>query len=240
VRRDAWALAFALLFPAAMAYLYFVALATEGGRPGLALVAAYVAGKAVQFAFPLVYVFLYDRPALRPALPGARGLAVGAGFGLLVGVGILGLYAAWPRHSPLVATTPEKVYQKLREFHCDTPARFVALALFLSVGHSLLEEYYWRWFVFGRLRRYLALPRAVVLSAVGFMLHHVVVLAVYFPGRFWTLALPFSLGVAVGGAVWALLYERTRSLYAAWVSHMLIDLAIMAVGYQMVAERYWA
>ena len=238
MRRDALALAFAMLFPAAMAWVYFVALAGEDGRPNPALQAAFAAGKVVQFAFPVVYVWLFERQRLRPGRPGARGLAVGAGFGLLIAAGTLALYAGWLRYSPLTAEAPAKIHQKLQELGCDTPARFAALALFIAVVHSFGEEYYWRWFVFGRLRRYLPLAAAVALSSLAFMAHHVIVLGVYLPGQFWALALPLSFAVAVGGAIWAVLYELTRSLVAVWISHMLIDLAIMAVGYQMV-ERYW-
>jgi membrane protease YdiL (CAAX protease family) len=65
------------------------------------------------------------------------------------------------------------------------------------------------------------------------MAHHVVVLAVYFPGRFFTAALPLSLGIAIGGMFWCWLYERTGSIIATWVSHFLIDGAIMIVGYDL-------
>jgi membrane protease YdiL (CAAX protease family) len=237
VRRDAGALAFALLYPAIMAWLYFVALAGEGGRPNPALMAVFAAGKVVQFAFPAVYVWLYERQRLRLTFPGTRGLAAGLAFGLLVAAGILGLYEVWLSRSPLAAPTAERIHGKLQEFGCATPARFVALALFIAVGHSLLEEYYWRWFVFGWLRRYLALPWAVLVASAGFMAHHVIVLAVYFPGRL-ELALLFSLGVAIGGAFWAVLYEKSGSLLAPWASHLLIDLAVMAVGFELVSQ-YW-
>ena len=73
------------------------------------------------------------------------------------------------------------------------------MALFISVFHSLLEEYYWRWFVFGRLERSLPLAAAIGISSLAFMAHHVFVLAYYFPGRFWSAAVPFSLCVAAGG-----------------------------------------
>jgi membrane protease YdiL (CAAX protease family) len=222
-----------------MAWLYFVALATGGGNPNPGLMVAFGAGKFVQFAFPVVYVRFICRECVQPQAPGARGVTVGLGFGLVVAAGILALYHFWLRHSPLAVTTPQKILAKLQELNCATPARFVVLALGIAVFHSLLEEYYWRWFVFGRLRRYLSLSWALALSGLGFMGHHVIVLAVYFPGRFWTLALPFAFGVGIGGVVWAWLYHRTGSLYAAWLSHLIIDLAIMAVGYQMVSP-YWA
>ena len=118
------------------------------------------------------------------------------------------------------------------------PAAFVGMAIFYCVLHSLFEEYYWRWFVYGTMRRHIPVAAANVLSSVGFMLHHVVILGVFFPGRFWLLALPFSFGVAVGGAVWSWIYERTGSLYAAWLSHALIDAAIMIIGYDMVASYF--
>src|SRR5262249_47344598 len=92
---------------------------------------------------------------------------------------------------------------------------------------------------FGRLQRVLPLIAAIVTSSLGFMAHHVVVLSVYFPGQFLTAVMPFSLGVAVGGAVWAWLYHHTNSLAATWLSHVLVDAAIMAVGYDLLCVRGW-
>ena len=71
---------------------------------------------------------------------------------------------------------------------------------------------------------------ALLLSSLAFMGHHVIVLAHYFPIGLTVL---FSLAVAVGGAAWAWLYHRAGSLAAPWVSHLLIDAAIMVVGYDL-------
>ena len=120
----------------------------------------------------------------------------------------------------------------------DSPLGYLQMAIVICVVHSLAEEYYWRWFVYGWMRKHLPMMAAIVLSSIGFMLHHIVILGVYFPGNFWTLAMPFSLCVAIGGGVWAWIYERSGSLYAPWLSHALIDAAIMGVGYVML-ERYW-
>jgi membrane protease YdiL (CAAX protease family) len=46
--------------------------------------------------------------------------------------------------------------------------------------------------------------------------------------------LPFSLAVGAGGAVWSWLYHRTGSIYSPWISHLIIDAAIMAVGYDLL------
>jgi membrane protease YdiL (CAAX protease family) len=73
-----------------------------------------------------------------------------------------------------------------------------------------------------------------VISSLAFMSFHVIVLAVFLPHRFWELAVPLSFCVALGGCVWAWLYNRTGSIYAPWLSHVIVDLAIMAVGFDMV------
>ena len=237
--RDAVALTFASLFPLVMAYLYFVVLADPDSTSNPAFQAAIGAGKGIQFLFPLVYVWWFEREQIRFKPPTWRGLPLGVAFALAVGIAMFVLYFAWVQHIPAVATeTPQKIHEKVQAIGIHSPGGFLQMAIGICVIHSLFEEYYWRWFVFGWMRRYLPGVLAIALSSIGFMLHHVVILAVYFPGNFWTLALPFSVCVAVGGGVWAWLYERSGALHAPWLSHCLIDAAIMGLGYVML-EPYW-
>ncbi|MGE3806696.1 MAG: lysostaphin resistance A-like protein [Gemmataceae bacterium] len=129
---------------------------------------------------------------------------------------------------------PARIRDKVVQLDVATPARFLMLAAFLSVLHSFLEEYYWRWFVFDRLRDLLPGWLAIVISSLAFMSHHVIVLDAYLPGSFWQATVPFSLCIAVGGAFWAWLFARSGSLLGPWLGHLLVDAAIMAVGYQML------
>jgi membrane protease YdiL (CAAX protease family) len=226
-----------MLWPTLMTWLYFVALPRPAGGPRQTnplVQAVYSGGKALQFALPVLCVVAWERRWPRLAAPTARGLEHGVGFGLFVAIGIGALYFTLLRDSPLARGATAPMEARLAGFGLATPAGYLLLAVFLSVVHSLLEEYYWRWFVFGWLRRLLPLLPAMIVSSLAFMAHHVVLLAVFFPGHFWTVALPLSLGVAGGGFVWAWLYQRTNSLYAPWISHLLIDAALMAVGYDML------
>jgi membrane protease YdiL (CAAX protease family) len=237
--RDAIALTFASFFPLVMALLYFVVLNNPGGGTNRALIAAFGIGKLVQFLFPAAYIGWFERKKMGLPGPSLRGMGLGVLFALVVGASMSLLYFFWARHLPVVAeTTPAMVNDRLKQFGRDSPMGFLLMAAYICGVHSLAEEYYWRWFVFGWMRRHLSLAVAIVLSATGFMLHHVVILGVYFPGHFWTLALPFSLCVAVGGGFWAWLYQRSGSLYAPWLSHALVDAAIMSLGYLML-RRYW-
>jgi uncharacterized protein len=235
--RSAWgAILFAMCFPGVMAWIYFVLLprADLGDAAKPVAATAYAASKVIQFAFPLFWIACVEHRRLSFARPGTGGLRIGMAFGLAVAAAVWVLYLGVLKHSALLASTPAMVHNKMSQFQIDTPGRYLLFTLFLAGFHSLMEEYYWRWFVFRELRQRIGAWPANVLSSLAFMAHHVIILAAFLPERFWSAVLPFSLGVAVGGGAWAWIYERTQSLYAAWISHMLIDVAVLAVGYDMV------
>jgi len=102
---------------------------------------------------------------------------------------------------------------------------------FLAVFHSGIEEYYWRWFVCGRLQERLPGIWAYALGALSFAAHHIVVTTQFFPLS-WGIF--FGLAVGVGGAVWHWQMVRQGTLAGAWLSHMLVDFGLLAVGHKMI------
>jgi uncharacterized protein len=233
------ALVFAMLYPSLMAWIYFVVLAppAQASPPSYAAPLAYGAGKALQFGFPVVWVWMFERERLRLRSPSFQGLEWGLAFGLGVAALILFAYFFGLRGGSVLSQTPDRVQAKVAQFHMATPGLYLLMAIFLAGAHSLLEEYYWRWFVFGELNRHWQVVPAMVVSSLAFMLHHIIILSVYLPGKFLLAALPFGLAVAAGGGAWAWLYHRTGTIYSCWISHLLVDAAIMAVGYDMIFVR---
>lgn len=104
-------------------------------------------------------------------------------------------------------------------------------AIFLSVLHSLIEEYYWRWFVFGRLRLATGKCAAHLLAGAAFASHHVIVATQFFPVGWGVL---FGALVGAGGIIWSLMLARQKTLAGIWLSHMLVDLGIMAIGHKLI------
>jgi len=227
-RYDLIAVVLAMVFPSLATWLYFVALA---GHESMQLV--YSAVKILQFAFPLLWIAGFHKRWPKLDAPRARGLVEGLAFGLVVAASMLLLYQWFSLNSSVFASGVEQVRAKVTEMGINTPWRFAGLALFYSLLHSLLEEYYWRWYVFGELRRWTGDWIAIGLSSLGFMAHHVIVLGIYFGDAWWLTAM-LSLSVAIGGAVWAWLYRRSGNLAGPWLSHALVDAAIMLIGYQMI------
>jgi membrane protease YdiL (CAAX protease family) len=213
----------ALVLPFMGTYLYFIALA---GHPAAPLV--YGALKVVMAFYPLAVIAFWGR-AQPLAVAGSRRAAgvTGLGAGLLMAGGLAAM--AYGPLAGLRAAAAPHIAAKIAEFHCTGLIPYLALSLALSLVHSAFEEYYWRWFVFGRLRERLPVTAAHALAGVGFALHHIVVAAVYV-GWGWGLVLGALVGVA--GTCWSLLYQRSGRLVGAWLAHACCDAVLMLIGWQ--------
>lgn len=227
---DSTVLTLAIFFPALITWVYFIVLAAR--EPGLQQV-AYGLGKSLQFILPVVWVAVFRPERLRFHRPRKAGLLEGLAFGLAIFAAALLLYHLWLKPAGYLAPAAHTVREKIAAFQIDSPWRYVAMGVFYCVIHSFLEEYYWRWFVFAELRRLVPVAAAIAISALGFTLHHILVLSFYF-GWLSVATWLFTGAVAVGGAFWAWLYHRSGSLYGPWISHLLIDAAIFVVGYDLV------
>jgi membrane protease YdiL (CAAX protease family) len=223
---------FAIVFPSIITWAYFV---LAGMYSTGAQQATFSVVKVVQFAFPVIWVWLVLREPLRTGKASAQGLLLGAAFSVLVvGAGWL-LFDRMLRDAAIFASAAALIRDKIGGFGIDSMWKYAVLGAFYSLFHSLLEEYYWRWFVFRQLRRLVPLWPAIIVSALGFMGHHVILLNTFFNDAPW-LAWLLSSAVAMGGVFWAWLYERTGSLFGPWLSHMLIDAGIFWVGYDLIRE----
>ena len=233
-KADVCAIVAALFFPTLVTLVYFVWLTDFTTFKQV----SYAVGKLLQFAFPLVWVFLIARQRPKWQQFAGRGMGVGIGFGLLVVGAMLGLYWGWLLPSGFfTAAIKEEIVDKIHGFGITHVWLYAALGVFYALIHSLLEEYYWRWFVFGQLQKHVALAPAILISSLGFMAHHVILLAVYF-GWDSPATYLFSLAVAIGGGVWAWIYSRGNSLLGPWLSHLLVDAAIFIIGYDLARDLF--
>lgn len=217
----------AMFVPLLGALIYFVAYSGETWAQ-----ATYVLVKAYTLIWPFVATAFILRERIPwPDLGASRhrravlpGLVVG---GLLSAAGLALMHTSL---GDAVMANADQVRLKVTQL--GVADHYLAFALFLSFLHSGMEEIYWRWFVFGTLNRLLSFQAAAILGSLAFASHHVVILSQYFP---WPLASAFGLAVAIGGYLWCWMYRRQGTLTGAWVSHILLDLAILWVGYRMIS-----
>lgn len=194
--------------------------------------AVYLATKGFTVLWPVLALgLLLRRPALLPMPQGRRdlrALPLGAVTGLLI-VAALMLVLLTPL-AGLLETAAPVVREKVATF--GIASHYWAYAVGFSVVHAGIEEYYWRWFLFGTLRERLHPAAAHAAAAAAFAAHHVVVAATFF-GLLPGLALAGC--VALGGLIWSQMLARQGTLAGAWVSHILVDMGLAYVAYGILA-----
>jgi membrane protease YdiL (CAAX protease family) len=226
LRRTAVALIIATLLPFLLAFTCSVIFSGQRG-----VIVIYAIGKTLQIAFPLFWVLVIERKSLRLVRVETKGLIAGAIYGLLIVALTLSVYYTLVRGAEPLANVPEMVRYKLGAYGVTGWTDFLWLGLYYAIPHTLVEEYYWRWFVYGRMREFLSVRKAIWISSLAFTLHHIL-LAHRYLGDSWGFVATFSAGVAVSGMVWAWLYEKTNSLYAAWLSHLIVDAGLIWMAYE--------
>lgn len=195
----------------------------------------YVGVKGFMVVWPVVAVWLLLQEKLHER-PGPRNhrmsMIVGAGFGILT-VAVLFILMKLTPAGALVYGNSGRILQRIKDL--GVMEHYFLFALFVSIIHAGLEEYFWRYFAFGQLRKLISVPAAVVVAGVGFAAHHIVVLS-----QFVSIPCAFVFGslVGVGGAAWSLIYQRYNSLWGAWFSHMLIDFGIMWIGWEIITMNH--
>lgn len=220
----------ALVLPFAASLLYFVVL----GDSPLAR-AAYAGTKVFTIVWPVVAVYLIERrrrPASAERLTRRwrRALPLGLVTGLVIGGAIVAAYAI-PALGDYARGFADDIGTKLADLGVHTRGEYLAFCAFLAIAHSLIEEYYWRWYAFGALARVWPFGVSAAVASLAFAGHHYVVLGCYFN---WVGAFVFGSFVGVGGALWCWMYRRQGTLAGAWLSHALVDAAIFTVGYRIL------
>ena len=190
--------------------------------------AIWMLAKIWLIVLPVVWLLYVDGGKLSWSPTSKKGVIAGFVAAIAVGAVILGTY--------LIAKDsiidPVQVKEIMIELGISSPAKFLIFASSMSLLNSLMEEYVWRWFVFSKFKVLFGARPAIVLSAFFFTVHHVVI--VWSLGSLWIVFLG-SLGLFVGGMIWAWLYNKYNSIWPGWICHVAADTAIMWVGWWLIA-----
>jgi len=195
--------------------------------PGPAGRAVFVAAKIWVLLFPAVWHLAVDRGRPSWSPPRRGGLAVGLATGVMAAVVIM--IAA--RASGVFHMDVTALIKTVEEMGLNSPRVYLISAFGWTFANSLMEEYVYRWFVFSRFENLVPKGAAMVASAAVFTAHHVLALSTYLSVGLTALA---SLGVFLGGLLWAALYGRYRSVWPGWISHVVADAAIFGVGWVLL------
>lgn len=223
---------FALFFPLFLTWIYFI----QGEGDPVFQKSAYLIGKLIQFSAPLIWTIgILKAPWFLRRFCWS-GIVPGVLFGLATGflmILLFDLFKDRPQFASQFSQLNTSLHSRFESVGMTSPLPFIMLGLFYSIIHSGLEEYYWRWFTFGELSKIVSWIPALLLSSLGFTLHHVLILESFFGYQSFFCWLS-CFGVFCGGVFWCWLYRRTDSIWGSWIGHGLIDAAIFIIGYRIL------
>lgn len=98
----------------------------------------------------------------------------------------------------------------------------IAIGLYIIVINSLLEEFFWRGFLFDKLNILIKPWMAYLLTGFAFSFHHIVFYYNWF-------SLPFFITITIGLTGYAIImnwvFQRKKDLFTCWLIHAFADMA---------------
>lgn len=105
---------------------------------------------------------------------------------------------------------------------------FVLVALYISFVNSLLEEFFFRGFVFMNLKKLASRKIAYLVSSFAFAVYHVAMMIGWF--SIWLFLLLLA-ALIVAGIIFDWLNEKQENIYTSWFVHMFANFSINTVGF---------
>jgi len=192
--------------------------------------ACYALIKVHYILWPVIATVFILRESMRRPSPSwavrFRTLIPGAIIGITVVAGMFVLMKT--PLGDIVKSSGDNIKEKVEDL--GMLEHYVLFSIFLSLVNSFVEEYYWRWFAYGNIRRLMPLAWAHVIAALAFASHHILVVSHFFPIGF---ALFIGSSVGIGGLIWSLLYQRYNTILGPWICHVIIDAGFLWIVYDL-------
>ena len=210
-----------LVLPFVLQFFSHVAQANE-----LLSQAAYVSSKIWFVALPILY-WLLTRISPVERQGSFRTFAIVSGLALCAAIFLLAQVFI-----EFIRPEAENIYRTLSVL--GLTENFILYSAGIIILNSLVEEFFWRYSIYGGLKSFFSIPVAAVISSVGFAGSHML----YFVGLFDSLAIIVFLTAAsfIFGCFWVWLYEKTRSVPHVWINHMLVNLPLFYVEYLIISQ----
>ncbi|HHT70479.1 MAG: type II CAAX endopeptidase family protein [bacterium] len=110
------------------------------------------------------------------------------------------------------------------------PANFLFVGLYITLGNSFIEEFFFRGFIFLTLLESGRPKTAYLLSSCLFAIYHVAIFRNWFSPPIFLLAL---FGLIVVGLLFSWMDARHHNFVNSWIAHALADSVIIIIGMHM-------
>ena len=108
---------------------------------------------------------------------------------------------------------------------------FLFISLYICLINSLLEEFFFRGFLFSNLKKLSSRSFAYGFSALMFAVYHVAMMIGWFHPLLLLLVIA---GLMAGGMIFNCLNEKMDTIFVSWIVHMFANLAINTIGFLLM------
>jgi membrane protease YdiL (CAAX protease family) len=122
------------------------------------------------------------------------------------------------------------IAQEMQNKSKITPANFLLVGLYVTVGNSFLEEFFFRGFIFLNLYNMKKEKLAYVYSSLLFGLYHIAIFKTWF--NVW-ITLLCLLALVTVGFIFNWLNTKSNNFINSWLVHIFADAAIIFIGLRM-------
>ena len=199
-------------------------LLSYGVGEGITSQAIFVLTKLWLLCVPIIWFLKVDSGTLSWSKPEQGGYAMSIGLGISMSIVML---LAWLLLGDSIDAN--LLRDALEPVGLLDPKVYLIATVYWILVNSILEEYVFRWFLVTKSEILVGpgIP-AIILSALIFVVHHTVALAIFgFP---WWANLISSIALFVGGAVFSWLYVRYRSVWIPYIAHAICDIVVFGIG----------
>ncbi len=189
----------------------------------------YPLGKLIMIVLPFIIWIIQkfnSKDIKRVAGLKKPGYMIGIITGIFFGIVILLAYYFFLQHN----LPNEKIIRKMQSLGY---LRFYwAAGLFVAIFNSLIEEFYFRSFLLSQCANFkMPVSKLLLINGVTFSLHHFIAMINIIP---LNLVIGLCAAIGLAGAVWAWLRVKGISIIDIYISHLIADLAIVFVIWDIV------
>ncbi|MFA7245433.1 MAG: CPBP family intramembrane glutamic endopeptidase [Candidatus Magasanikbacteria bacterium] len=106
----------------------------------------------------------------------------------------------------------------------------IFIGLYIIIFNSLLEEYFWRGFLFAKLDKILKPWQAYLITGVAFSFHHVMFYYNWFNLGFFVLV---TFGLTVYALIMNYVFKKYQDLFSCWYVHIFADIAQIFIAFKI-------
>lgn len=120
------------------------------------------------------------------------------------------------------------ITEKINELASINLQNIIFIGLYIIIFNSILEEYFWRAFIFEEFHKRIKPVWAYIISATAFSFHHVVFFYNWFSPTFFIFV---TIGLIAYALIMNFVWNKYRELFSCWLPHAMVDVVQIYIGF---------